>query len=148
MRTPRSTHAVILIAGLSVAALTGCSSSSSSSETSPTPTETVASPTPTETAASPTPTETTASPTSGSLCSEEAIMAAIPEGSEMVKYNCANVSGTEWAAVEVQPGPTVFFLQASGDTWDVSTSDEVCGTASAGLPPELLDYCSAVESSG
>ena len=135
MRTPRSTHAVILIAGLSVAALTGCSSSSSSSETSPTPTETVASPTPTETAASPTPTETTASPTSGSLCSEEAIMAAIPEG-------------TEWAAVEVQPGPTVFFLQASGDTWDVSTSDEVCGTASAGLPPELLDYCSAVESSG
>ena len=143
MRTQRSMPAVILIAGLSVAALAGCSDSSSSSEASPTQTTAspVTSPTPTETTASP-----TTSPTSGSLCSEEAIMAAIPEGSEMVKYNCANVAGTEWAAVEVQPGPTVFFLQANGDTWDVSTSDEVCGTASAGLPPELLDYCSDVES--
>lgn len=143
MRTRRSMPAVILIAGLSVAALAGCSGSSSSSEASPTQTaeSPVTSPTPAETTASP-----TSSPTSGSLCTEEAIMAAIPEGSEMVKYNCANVAGTEWAAVEVQPGPTVFFLQANGDTWDVSTSDEVCGTASAGLPPELLDYCSDVDS--
>jgi hypothetical protein len=65
----------------------------------------------------------------------------------MVKYNCADVSGTQWAAVEVNPGPTVFFLQASGGAWDVSTSEEVCGTASAGLPPELLDYCNAADSS-
>ena len=146
MPSLRSTHAVALVAGLSIAALAGCSSSSSTSESTPTPTQTAASP-----VASPAPTETettpTASPTTGDLCTEEAILAAIPEGSEMVKFNCADVSGTQWAAVEVQPGPTVFFLQASGDTWDVSTSDEVCGTASAGLPPELLDYCSAVESS-
>jgi hypothetical protein len=146
---PRSRHAIVLIAGLSVAALAGCSNSSSSPEVSPTQTEAspVTSPTPTETTASPT-TTPTSSPTTGSLCTEEAIMAAIPEGSTMVKYNCANVAGTEWAAVEVDPGPTVFFLQASGETWDVSTSDEVCGTASAGLPPELLDYCSDVESGG
>ncbi|MCB0921224.1 MAG: hypothetical protein KDC08_05345 [Actinobacteria bacterium] len=139
MHSPRS---VILIAGLSVAALAACSGSSSS-DTSPAETTPAASPTasPTQTAALP-----TTSPTD-SLCTEEAILAAIPEGSEMVKYNCADVSGTQWAAVEVNPGPTVFFLQASGDTWDVSTSDEVCGTASAGLPPELLDYCSDVESS-
>ncbi len=141
--------AIVLLAGLSAAALTGCSGSSSSSEASPsqTPASPTASPTPTETVTETATATATATPTD-SLCTEEAIMAAIPEGSEMVKYNCADVSGTQWAAVEVKPGPTVFFLQASGDTWDVSTSDEVCGTASAGLPPELLDYCSDVESGG
>ncbi len=143
MRTPRSTHAVILIAGLSVAALAGCSGSSSSSDATPTQTAAspVTSPTPTETEASP-----TVSPTTSDLCTEEAILAAIPEGSEMVKFTCSDVDGTQWAAAEVQPGPTVFFLQDNGGTWDVSTSDEVCGTASAGLPEALLDYCSAVES--
>lgn len=129
------------VGSLTVAALSACSDSSSDSAASPaaSPAQTSAAPSPTQTTASPSP--ATASPTTD-LCSEESILAAIPEGSEMVRYDCADVSGTQWAAAEVDPGPTVFFLQAAGDTWQVSTSDEICGTASAGLPPKLLDYCS------
>lgn len=117
--------------------IAGCSSSSDDNGgESPEPTATV-----TETekpTASPT---STGGSTTSALCSEEAILNALPESSEMVSYTCADVAGTEWAAAKVNPGPTVFFLQANGNTWDVSTSDEVCGTASAGLPPSLLDYC-------
>jgi len=60
----------------------------------------------------------------------------------MEKFTCAEAGSEYWAAAEVKPGPTVFFLKWSGSTWDVMTSDEVCGTASAGLPDKLLDYCS------
>ena len=129
-------RATLLAAGtLSVAALSGCSNSSSDSAASPS----AAAPT----SAAPMPTQTTASPSATSdLCSEDAILAAIPEGSEMVRFDCADVAGTQWAATEVNPGPTVFFLKDAGGTWDVSTSDKICGTASAGLPPKLLDYCS------
>ena len=59
----------------------------------------------------------------------------------MVRFDCETVAGTQWAAAEVEPGPTVFFLQEQNGKWDVSTSDEICGTASAGLPPKLLAYC-------
>ena len=118
--------------------LAGCSSSddtAASESASP-----IASPT---TAAPVTPTQSsspTSSPTS-SLCSESAILDAIPEGSEMVRYDCAEVGDELWAATEVKPGPTVFFLKANNDQWDVMTEDEVCGTASAGLPDSILDYC-------
>lgn len=61
----------------------------------------------------------------------------------MVRYTCASDGDMEYAAAEVNPGPTVFFLTLDNGTWDVSTSDEVCGTASAGYPPEILDYCPA-----
>jgi hypothetical protein len=59
----------------------------------------------------------------------------------MEKYDCATVGDTEWAAAEVDPGNTVFFLQWNGSSWDASTADSVCGTASAGLPSSLLSYC-------
>lgn len=133
----RSTLAVSFAAAALV--LAGCGSSGDTTDDA-TATPTVE---PTE-ATSPTesPTESpTSTATTSSLCSESAILGALPESAEMVSYTCADVSGTEWAAAKVNPGPTVFFLQASGDTWDVSTSDEICGTASAGLPSELLDYC-------
>jgi len=61
----------------------------------------------------------------------------------MVKYDCAEVGDELWAATEVKPGPTVFFLKANNDKWDVMTEDEVCGTASAGLPESILDYCTS-----
>lgn len=118
----------LLVSGVGIAALTvtGCSSSS---DTTP--------------SASPTLTSATAttSPVAAE-CTEGSILAALPEGSTMVKYNCADVSGTQWAAAKVDPGPTVFFLQEKNSTWDVSTADSVCGTASAGLPETLLNYCS------
>lgn len=114
-------------------ALGACSSGTSTDSTT----------TPAATSAAP----TSAAPTEGAGCTAESLLAVLPEGATMVRFDCESVSGTEWAAVEVQPGPTVFFLQQQGDTWDVSTSDEICGTASAGLPPKLLDYCSAESSS-
>ena len=46
-------------------------------------------------------------------------------------------------AVRLTSRGPVFFLQEQNGTWDVSTSDEVCGTASAGLPPKLLAYCAS-----
>lgn len=114
-----------------VGTLSACSGSTTSS----------ASPSMTEaTTAAP----TTAAPTSspgGGPCNGEVIAAALPSGSKVLAFDCANVSGTEWAAVKVNPGPTVFFLQWNDGNWDVSTADEVCGTASAGLPAKLLDYC-------
>ncbi|MGV1036005.1 MAG: hypothetical protein ACOYD0_03120 [Candidatus Nanopelagicales bacterium] len=118
----------LLVSGVGIAALT-VAACSSSSDTTP--------------SQSPTPTSATAttSPVTAE-CTTDSILAALPEGSTIVKYNCANVAGTQWAAVKVNPGPTVFFLQEKNSTWDVSTSDEVCGTASAGLPETLLNYCS------
>lgn len=111
-----------------VVGMAACSSSSSSTEASPA-----------ESPAQP----ATASPTSGDLCTAEAILASVPQGATMVRFDCETVAGTQWAAAEVEPGPTVFFLQEQNGTWDVSTSDEVCGTASAGLPPKLLAYCTS-----
>lgn len=132
MRTTRRLSPTIGIAVAGTAlALTGCSSGTSTSAQSP----------------SPSPSAPTASPTETGRCSSEAILAVLPEGATMVRFDCESVEGTQWAAAEVEPGPTVFFLQESGDTWNVSTSDEVCGTASAGLPPKLLDYCTAPSAS-
>lgn len=123
---------VLAACALSVAALSGCSSSSSESASSP-------SASPAQTSAAP----TSAAPSPYSdLCSEEAILAALPQGSELDDYDCVNVDGIEWAAARVDPGPTVFFLEDVSGSWNVHTSDEICGTASAGFPPELLDYCS------
>lgn len=123
---------ILLAAGAATAltfAMTACSSGSSSSEGTSSP--------------QPTSAEPTVSPTTSDLCTDTAILGALPQDASLVRFDCADVGGTEWAAAEVNPGPTVFFLQANNGTWDVSTSDEVCGTASAGLPPKLLDYCTA-----
>jgi hypothetical protein len=65
----------------------------------------------------------------------------------MQKFDCATVNGTEWAAAQVSPGNTVFFLRWDGTKWNAEDSDSVCGTASAGLPPSLLSYCQAASSS-
>ena len=74
-------------------------------------------------------------------CTAEAILAALPAGATMEKFTCADVSGKLWAAARVDPGNTVFFLQWNGTAWNAEDSDSVCGTASAGLPQKLLDYC-------
>jgi hypothetical protein len=74
-------------------------------------------------------------------CTSEQILAALPGGATMKKFDCAKVGDTEWAAAQVNPGNTVFFLQWNGTAWDAEDSDSVCGTASAGLPEKLLSYC-------
>lgn len=77
----------------------------------------------------------------GASCTKESLQSALPNGSEISKFTCADVAGTEWAAVKVSAGNTVFFLQKKGDAWNASTAQEICGTASAGLPQQILDYC-------
>ena len=77
----------------------------------------------------------------GASCSKESIQAALPNGSNVTDFSCADVSGTTWAAAKVSEGNTVFFLKKSGDKWDVSDSGSICGAASAGLPEKILSYC-------
>jgi hypothetical protein len=122
--------------GLTIFFVAGCSSSSSSPSASPTAASTSASESATATG---NPTYTPSS-----LCSEQAILASVPSGASMVKYNCATVGGVEWAAVKVNPGGTVFFLQAKNGKWaDTIMGSDFCGTANAGMPQVLLDYCTA-----
>jgi hypothetical protein len=80
-------------------------------------------------------------------CSAATILAALPTGATMEQYDCARAGDTEWAAARVEPGNTVFFLQRKAGAWDAMTGDDVCGTASAGLPEDLLAYCSPTSSS-
>lgn len=136
-RSHRS-QALVLGALLGSTALLAACSGSTSSNASPSMTAEA-------TTAAPTTQAPTSSP--GGPCNADVIAGALPNGARVVSFDCANVSGTEWAAVKVNPGPTVFFLQWNDGSWDVSTADEVCGTASAGLPEKLLAYCGSGQSS-
>lgn len=84
-----------------------------------------------------------AGPAGDAACTSTGILAALPGGAEMKRYDCAQVGDTEWAAARVDPGNTVFFLKSNGNAWQAMTADSVCGTASAGLPRSLLSYCKA-----
>jgi hypothetical protein len=126
--------------------LAGCSSSddtAASESASPIESPTTEAPvSPTSPSASPTTSTTspTASPTNV-LCTETAILDAIPDGSKMVRFDCAQAGDEYWAATEVKPGPTLFFLRDDDSAWTVETADAICGTASAALPEKILDYC-------
>ncbi len=86
----------------------------------------------------------TPSPTSVSAaCTATALSAALPSGAKLQSFVCTNVAAERWAAGQYMSGPAVenFFAKADGNAWKSVSKDEVCGTASAGLPPKLLDYC-------
>ncbi len=86
----------------------------------------------------------TMSPTSTTAaCTATALSAALPSGSQLQSFVCVNVSAERWAAGQYMSGPAVenFFAKAEGTTWKSISKDEVCGTASAGLPQKILDYC-------
>lgn len=122
---------LVVAAGTSamVVVLGACSSNSSSSSSS--------SPTPTQSSSS-----ATSSPTSsGASCTSESLQSAIPNGAKIVSFNCGSTGGGEIAAVKFNPGPTVLFLETKNGKWAVINADRVCGTASAGLPPKVLAYC-------
>lgn len=131
-----------VFAGTGLALLTGCSSSpSGEATTSRTPTSggaATSSPQPTARASK---SGASSVSTAAGECTDASILAALPAGSTMVKYQCAIASPTMWAAARVKPGPTVFFLQNTSGPWKVSTSDKVCGATSASLPPEIKAYC-------
>ncbi|NQU37062.1 MAG: hypothetical protein HQ526_05620 [Actinobacteria bacterium] len=59
-----------------------------------------------------------------------------------MNYKCGSTGDGEIAAVEVEPGPIVRFFEVVNGEWQVVDTDTICGGASAGLPPELLDFCS------
>lgn len=86
---------------------------------------------------SPSPTSTTAP------CTATALSASLPSDAKLQSFVCVNVAAERWAAGQYMSGPSVqnFFAKADGSTWNSVSKDEVCGTASAGLPPKLLDYC-------
>jgi hypothetical protein len=74
-------------------------------------------------------------------CNEASILAALPAGSTMGKYQCDIASPWMWAAALVKPGPTVFFLQTKGGAWKVSRADQVCGASRQNLPKEVRAFC-------
>lgn len=122
---------VVIVGGASAAvlALGACSSSSdSSSSSSPTPSQ-----------------STSASGSSGASCTSQSLEAALPNGAKITSFNCTGTGGGEIAAVRFNPGPTVLFLKLVNGKWDVINADEVCGTASAGLDPKVLAYCTGTQ---
>ena len=132
--------AALSMAGAATLVVAGCSSSSDNAAS--------ASPTPEQTATSASPSGSPTSTGGGSAtCTKESIAGAIPDGANIVKFNCGSTGGGEIAAVQFKPGPTVLFLETKNGAWEVIDSDRVCGTASAGLPPEVLAYCSTGQSS-
>ncbi len=109
----------------------GCGSNSSS-EPSPGATETATnSPT-----ASPSNTQA-----SGAQCNLASVKAVVPSEYKIVKFQCNTYDGTNWAVVTATPGPEVFFLRDQDNKWNALKASEVCGTASAGLPTQILSYC-------
>lgn len=80
-------------------------------------------------------TSTTAAPTTAP-CTAAAIQAALPSGETVTSYICS-----EGYAAGGQTNGTVdgaFVLQAEGTTWAVPGQDP-CGSASAGIPPAILE---------
>lgn len=128
-----------LAAACATAALAACSSGSSGgSSASPT--------TPAATSASPTSAEPTPSPTTeGAPCTSEALQATLPSGSTIVSFECASVTDQQWAGGKATApgGEVVWFAKADAPstTWQAVEPDEICGTASAGLPPKILALC-------
>ena len=81
------------------------------------------------------------SSTSGVACNVASIRTAIPKEVKVLKFQCTTVDGTAWAVVSTNPGPEVYFLKDENGSWSGNKASEICGTASAGLPPEILNYC-------
>ena len=138
--TVSRTALLVALSGIGLAFLTGCSSASSSGgSTSATPPKGSPSSVGAATKA-PTSGATSASLAAGE-CTEASILAALPVGSTMDKYQCAIVSPWMWAAARVKPGARVFFLQSKTGAWKVYTPEKVCGANKAGLPKEILAFC-------
>ena len=83
----------------------------------------------------------TITPSTGTApCTATAVAAALPSGDEVTTYICSE----GWAAGSATNGEddSNFILQAEDGKW-VQPAQSPCGTASAGLPAEILKYCDA-----
>ncbi len=84
---------------------------------------------------------TTTTPSGGSApCTATALLEGLPaEGESIGSYVCSE----GWAAGTLSDGTTKFLLQSEGGKW-YAPSQDPCGSASAGLPPVILeDGCPA-----
>ena len=86
--------------------------------------------------------ETTTTTASGGAapCTATALLGGLPdEGESIGSYVCSE----GWAAGTLSDGTTKFILQSDNGKW-YAPSQDPCGSASAGLPPEILeDGCAA-----
>ena len=88
-----------------------------------------------------TPKTTTTAPSGGTApCTATALLGGLPdEGETIGTYVCSE----GWAAGTLSDGTTKFILQSDNGKW-VAPSQDPCDSASAGLPPEILeDGCPA-----
>lgn len=117
---------------LAMGSLAACSGSSNNTP-SPGPTETSAS-------ASASATETNQV---GATCDKTSLQSVVPNGASINKFNCGKTGGGQIAAVEYSPGTNVIFAKTTGvgGNWEIVNKNTICGTASAGLPAEVLNYC-------
>ena len=77
---------------------------------------------------------TTTAGSGGPACTATALLTGLPaEGETIASYVCAD----GWAAGSLNDG-TKFILQAEGSGW-YAPSQDPCGSASAGLPPVILE---------
>lgn len=68
-------------------------------------------------------------------CTAASLLTGLPaEGEQIRSYVCAD----GWAAGTLTDGTTKFILEVDGDKW-VAPSQDPCGSASAGLPPVILE---------
>jgi peptidoglycan hydrolase-like protein with peptidoglycan-binding domain len=86
-----------------------------------------------------TPKTTTTTGGSGAPCTATALTTALPSGEQVTGYTCAD----GWAAVSWTNGQIdgAVILKADAGKW-TKPSQDPCGSASAGVPPEILkDGC-------
>lgn len=117
---------------LAVGSLAACSGSSDSSQS--------ASPTATETSASASSTETHEV---GATCDKGSLQTVVPQGANINVFKCGSTGDGQIAAVQYGPGVNVVFAKTTGvgGQWQIIDKNEICGTASAGLPASVLAFC-------
>ncbi len=125
---------VVLVAafGAAVAAMTGCSSSSSEAV----PTLGAPSSSTSTTSSSPLKSEDGSS----GLCTEDSLLEKMPTGSSIQTYKCALGSPYMWAAVQVKGSPKVYFMRSNGP-WSLVKTSEACGSGKGRAPKELSTMC-------
>lgn len=72
----------------------------------------------------------------------------MPKGQVPAQFKCAEVGDEYWAAGSYTSGTKQkpFFMQSERGVWVDVDPGRICGTASAGFPPNMLEYCNLIPS--
>lgn len=119
---------------LAMGSLAACSGSSSDNAS--------ASASATTASASPTQSPSETHPV-GATCDESSLSSVVPSGATINTFKCGSTGDGQIAAVEYGPGTNIIFAKATGvgGSWEIINKNEICGTASAGLPASVLAFC-------